>query len=143
MIDSLQRSFLYQLSLTEEQAFLSFNLVPLKLRRNIAALGFLHKIQLGKCHDALKQLFPGDTSNMKYETRTAASRHSMQIYDRCDGTQSDILHRSIFGMVRIYNKLPKQVVEKKTTKAFQRCLTEMARDRWRAHGQYVELFSAR
>ena len=38
------------------------------------------------------------------------------------------MRRSAFGMIRIYNLLPQDVVEKIDVKSFQRALTQMVRD---------------
>ena len=59
-LDSLivQRSFIQDLDLTEEEAFLKFQLVPLKLRRDIAALRFLHKIKFGRSASRFRGFVP-------------------------------------------------------------------------------------
>ena len=50
-LDELQRRFVRKLGLNESEAFLrEGGLAPLELRRDIAVLGFLHKIQLGEVH---------------------------------------------------------------------------------------------
>ena len=54
----MQRSFIQELGLTEEDAFLKLNQAPLELKRDIAALGLLHKIQLGEAHPDFDALFP-------------------------------------------------------------------------------------
>ena len=46
-LDAIQHRFLRALDLSQENAFLRYNLAPLRLRRDIAVLGFLHRIQLG------------------------------------------------------------------------------------------------
>ena len=43
-LDSIQSSFLKRLGYTEEDAFKSFKIAPLCLRRDIAMLGFIQKI---------------------------------------------------------------------------------------------------
>ena len=43
-ISALQSRFLKEIGLTNETVILEFNMVPLKLRRDIGALGLLHKI---------------------------------------------------------------------------------------------------
>ena len=57
-LDRMQRSFLHQLGLTDEEAFVNFNFAPLSLRRSIGIRGFLHKRILGTCHPVLIQAFP-------------------------------------------------------------------------------------
>ena len=56
-LEDIQRSFLQQIGLTENDAFLDFNLAPLRLRRDIAILGFLHKANLGRCHPSIRKFF--------------------------------------------------------------------------------------
>ena len=60
-IDVLQTHFLRDIGLTEETAFLLYNMAPLKLRRDIGALGLLHKIQLGDAHPDFGNLFASGT----------------------------------------------------------------------------------
>ena len=43
-LNRLQRSFIKELGLTDEETFLVYNFAPLGLRRDIAALRLLHKI---------------------------------------------------------------------------------------------------
>ena len=47
--------------------------------------------------------------------------------DFCDGTQTALLARSAFGLVRVYNLLPREVVDTRTTKQFQRELVKLVR----------------
>ena len=56
-LDGLQTRFLRDIGLTEETAFLLYNMAPLKLRRDIGAVGLLHKIQLGDAHPDFGNLF--------------------------------------------------------------------------------------
>ena len=56
-LSALQRSFVRELDLYEAEAFLVHKLAPLALRRNIAALGLLHKIQLGEAHPDFSCVF--------------------------------------------------------------------------------------
>ena len=57
-IDQVQTSFLNKLEVTERQAFLNFNFAPIKLRRNVAILGLLHKRVLGLCHKSFEKFLP-------------------------------------------------------------------------------------
>lgn len=50
VLDSLQRRFLREFNLSDNEAFINHNLAPLRLRRDIAVLGLLHRIQLGETH---------------------------------------------------------------------------------------------
>ena len=57
-LDSMQRGFLQELSLGDEEAFVTYNFAPLSLRRRIGMLGFLHKRVLQQCHPAFLALLP-------------------------------------------------------------------------------------
>jgi len=57
-LDRLQKHYVNALSITEESAFMSYNFAPPSLRRDIGILGFLHKRVLGKCHEAIRHMFP-------------------------------------------------------------------------------------
>ena len=57
-LNLMQRSFIQELGLTEEAPFLKFSLALLELRRDIAALGLLHKVQLGEAYPDFDALFP-------------------------------------------------------------------------------------
>ena len=46
-VDRLQRKFLNELSISDEEALLHFNLAPLETRRDIAMLGLIHRASLG------------------------------------------------------------------------------------------------
>ena len=56
-LDSVQSSFLRHLELDENSAFLTFNLAPLRLRRDIGMLGVLWKICHGRAHVDFDALF--------------------------------------------------------------------------------------
>ena len=101
------------------------NLAPLSLRRDIAALGFLHKINLGECHPAFREIFEANAVLPAYRTKRAVRRHGMQFAERFGST--DYFNRSRFAMTRVYNILPGYVVAAKTVKMFQRLLTKDAR----------------
>ena len=57
-IGQVQEAFLHKLGISETQAFLDFNFAPTAVRRNIAALGILHKRVLGLCHPSFAKLLP-------------------------------------------------------------------------------------
>ena len=46
-IDAVQRRFLHECGLSDEEALLHFNLAPLETRRDIAKLGLIHRSVLG------------------------------------------------------------------------------------------------
>ena len=143
-LNTLQRNFVTNVGLSEEEAFMDYNLAPLKLRRNIAALGFLHRVTLGLAHPDIMELFPPEShSSHRFRTRLAIHRHGKQLKDRCNGSQNDLVHRSFFGMVRVYNLLPDRAIEMQTVHTFQKELTAMARRQCRTSQQWQSVFCAR
>ena len=115
-LDRMQRGFLHQLGLTDEEAFVCYNFAPLSLRRSIGMLGFLHKRTLGICHPALVQAFP----------MTAPLLHNRTI----DGSallpvssNRALYSRSIWPFIHIYNRLSQSMVDHKDVKPFQSHLT--------------------
>lgn len=129
-IDRVQRRFLRAMRISDVEALTRYNLAPLNVRRDIAILGFLHRINLNLVSDQIKELIPQVGSReplgnfVASRVRGATCLHNMQLYDRVSATCSEQFKRSIFGMVRCYNSLPQWVVENTSVKAFQRSLQE-------------------
>ena len=124
-LDALQRRFLKALDLSDQDAFLTYNLAPLRLRRDIAILGLLHRIQLGEVHDDFGRLFPRAVHERIFESRHNQRRHGRQFQEFWGNT--DYFNRSVFSAVRVYNILPEYTVAATTIKAFQSLLTKDAR----------------
>ena len=123
-LDSLYHSFIHAIGIDARTATLDFNFALLNTRRDIALLGLLHKIELGFAHSSLRSLFPrADSVERKNITRLCFNRHSRQLHDECDGTHTEVMSRSIFGLVRIYNLLPESVASSKSVSRFQHLLT--------------------
>ena len=57
-VDRILRRFLREIGLSERDAILEFNLAPLHVRRQIAALGILHRRVLGQAPAAIADLLP-------------------------------------------------------------------------------------
>ena len=57
-VDDVQTRFLVALGVSSATALFSFNLAPLCARRDLAMLGFLQKVKLGRVAPALGQFFP-------------------------------------------------------------------------------------
>ena len=57
-IDAVQRHLLRAVGVDDRAAFLKFNLTPLKLRKDIAILGVLHRCAHGNAHPDMCALFP-------------------------------------------------------------------------------------
>ena len=121
-LDSVQRRLLRELELTEEEALLRFRLAPLHVRREIGMLGFLHRVNLGQTSDQIAELFPrvGERQPSGYQLRVRF--HNKQIFDHIDNYSTNLIRRSILGMVSCYNALPQRIVDSKTISSFQSCL---------------------
>ena len=142
-IDKAQNRFLRELGITPEHAFMEHAFAPPSLRRNIGALGFLHKRVLGKCHPSTASLLPFWT-NQPEEIR--ARGHSKKLYGHFVEIryQRAIYDRSIFSMIDIYNNLPQHVVDLTSVSAFQQYLTHTAKTRCQAGDpRWVNSFCAR
>ena len=123
-IDRVQVRFLKEIDLSEFDALRDFRLAPLKCRRDIAMLGVLHKVNLGTAPPQLAALFPRiglvDELPEKCRLRLWRQLHNMQLATPVDLAASDFLRRSVFGLMRFYNKLPQIMVNAKTVKLLQR-----------------------
>ena len=110
------------------EAMLWFGMHPLELRRDIAMLGVLYKCAHGIAHPDLQILFPRDVSCRAMPgTRLLEHRHAKQLLYRHHGEQRAEFHRSIFGLVKIWNILSSEIVERKCVSRFQNALTDLAR----------------
>jgi hypothetical protein len=143
-LDVLQAYFVRELGISPEVAFLEHNLAPLNLRRDIGLLGLLFKIRFGCAHPAFSICFPpGEV----HRTRTRAGQvlHNFQIQDFCDGTHNDWMSRSLFGFVRVFNRLPLHFFEGTiSVSTFQHRLTEAARVACRAQSSaWSEIWTGR
>ena len=129
-LDGVQSGYIHDLGLSEQEAFLDYNLVPLRLRRCIGVLGLLHKCPLGLEHDSLAQFFPHahDVRLLSVTTRSVFRRHSRQLRDFCGADAPDYLCRSILGMSYVYNHLPQVVVDLPSVSSFQAALSQMGRN---------------
>ena len=110
-LDRIQSRFLRFLGISDEIGFLEYNLAPLSVRRQISALGFIHRCALNKAPGAFLEFFSReDTRIGTHRTRLEASKHNMQISDLAAGGKSQVFKRSLFGFTLVYNRLPQHVV---------------------------------
>ena len=126
-IDEVQDRFVRQIGLTEEDAFMSFNLLPLCVRRDISILGVIHRAALGLGPPQLWQFFRRDLTTPTRESRRA--RHGLQLVEWPRSRDLDVMRRSALGSIRVYNLLPPVVVAERDVKGFQSSLTNLIRDR--------------
>jgi len=119
-IDKVQTQFIRFVGLSEVEALIHFKVAPLMLRRKIAILGLLHRCALKEAPKQLCKLFPRiEVKTMTHNTRHSAKAGDIRLLDRTDGTTSNLLKRSILGMVPFYNRLPNTVKHSKLVSTFQ------------------------
>ena len=137
-IDRVQRRFLRKVGIYEVEAFQRFKLAPLSIRRDISMFGLMYRIAHGLAPKCLCDLLP-----KKLEARLPSlrgERHDLQFQDfMMLGGHTNILRRSCFGLVTVWNMLPMKVVRAKSVKICQRdiqsavlsfCLENNARCEW-------------
>ena len=127
-VDRVQRRLLRELGMSEVEALLNFRLAPLPSRRDMAMLGALHKVTLGLAPPQLAAFFPraaGRTTSFdRQRLRHWRPLHDKQLHSECAIDSTDIMRRSLFGLVHLYNRLPQRTVGQLSIKSFQRSLQE-------------------
>ena len=144
-LDRVQDHFVKEINLTAEMAFIEYNLAPLSTRRDIAMLGLIFKCVHGQAHQDLQHLFPlSEMPAHGYPTRLKEHRHEFQLKEDRVGTKHALLRRSVFGLTRVWNRLPREAVAAKTVTDMQKCLTSIVRAACR-HGasDWAHLLSPR
>ena len=127
-IDDVQVRFVREIGLSEEFAFMSFNLAPLQVRRDIAMLGVIHRAASRSGPPQLWRFFQRTVSD-RGGRPSRNVRHSLQVSEWAPGRNLEIMRRSALGMIRVYNLLAQETVEQQTMKDFQKSLTNLVRDR--------------
>ena len=122
-VDRLQRRFLRALGVSDEYALSEYALAPLASRRDMAMLGVIHRCNLGFGPAHFKKFFRRrEHTERRFVTRSESRRHRWQLEDPRDGSHSELLARSIFGLIGVYNLLPSRIVEEQSVQSFQRAL---------------------
>ena len=143
-IDAIQRRFLREVGLTEAAALTEYHLAPLPARRDMAMLGLLHRAVLGRGPPQLSAFFQLDRKEGREYTRADHRRHDRQICEYRTGHFSELMRRSAFGLVAVYNSLPKKIVSCNSVGDFQRQLQSlMAKQAGSAADGWELLFSPR
>ena len=125
-VDQVQRSFLKHIGVYELFAFMSFNLAPLNLRRDIAMLGLIRRTVLGLGLQHFQRLFFAETCSDRRTKR--CKRHHRQLHEYRQGQYLDMVGRSALGLTSVYTLLPREIVEANDVKICQRLLQDLARD---------------
>ena len=129
-VDGVQRRFLRETCVSDEQALFEFHLIPLSIRRDIAMLGLIHRTVLGRGPAQFRELFKlAPLDGQTARTRSQCSRHRFQLEDPRDKQHSHMLARSALGLVWVYNHLPPRVVEQASVSQFQAELQRVVKDR--------------
>ena len=136
-IDAVQRRFLRECGLSDEETLLHFNLVPVETRRDIAMLGLIHRSVL--------EGGPRHLANMFLPSPPSASqKHDKQLLTQRSPRNLQILSRSALGLVDVYNLLPAQVVCQKSVASMQHELQALLKFRVRNGDSYwLHTFSPR
>ena len=96
-LEKMQRSFLHQVHVSEEDAFVHYAFAPLCLRRAIGTLGFLHKRVLGHCHPELKKTLPmASPDYFQWHEKTIDASSIQKVTEHLP-----LYHRSIWRYVHI------------------------------------------
>ena len=88
-------------------------LAPLKSRRDIAMLGFLHRVARKWAPSIFNKLVQSNNTTISFPRglRAPERRHNHQLKDPCEGNASRILNKSNFGLTYTYNLLPQIVID--------------------------------
>ena len=122
-VDQVHARFLEEIDLEPVEVLSKYNLPPTCTRRDIFMMGLLHRVVLGKAPPQYQKFIHFATSghfNRGWAFR--APRHSRQLYDPVDGSQPNIVERSILGLTHTYNVLPQRTVDCKNVPVFKRAL---------------------
>ena len=96
-------------------------------------LGLIFRSVSGQAHTDLAALFgPAPPTEHYHRTRRAANQHDRQLQEERPGSHPALMQRSVFGLIRVWNRLPHHVVHSTCVSAFQASLTELVRERCRA-----------
>ena len=119
LLDDIQLQFLESISVSKEDALLTHNLAPLRVRRDIMMLGILHRIVLGigprPFHDLIKM---SNSTLLHHGFRLDRPLHNKQLQDCVTCNSLVILKRSLFGLVTVYNRLDQNVVDSRSVEIF-------------------------
>ena len=117
--------FLNVVGVSLKNALLRFNLAPLSSRRHISLLGLIHKCQLGIAPTCLSRFPQKARSTLHNFNSNFCPVHDHQVACYVTPACPVIFRRSVFVLVRVYNKLPPDVVATLSVSTFQRRLQVM------------------
>ena len=136
-IDKLQRWYLKELAISDQDAFVQHNFAPPTLRRNIGLLGLFQKRILFECHPALCHALP-------FGPPVIVARYHTKHLDTFSGLvvrHARIYERSLYACTRVYNRLPQALADSPSLKNFPSRLTHLAKERASGvHGDWRRCF---
>ena len=120
-LDNLQRRFLREVGgVTPDATLCNLNLAPLNSRRDIAMLGLIHRAALRQGPQHFREWFvPAPPAPTTLVTRRSTRAHRWQLHDLVDSDHTELLKRSVFGLIRVYNELEQNIVDTRSVKEFQ------------------------
>jgi len=122
ILDQVQDNYLEAVGVTTTSAILDFNLAPLAARRDMAMLGLLHRVQLGTAPKPITDLFTPASQTMYNFMPNHCAPHDRQSGSAIEPGSSAMMRRSLFGLVRVYNGLPTEVVSSPSVGQCQKAL---------------------
>ena len=141
-VDSIQTRFVDKLGINELEALFVFGLAPLRVRRDIAMLGLIHRTVVGGGTPHFEEFFylsgavppTGNWDRHRYQLREYEEDESCNLlsyaFGHGRGEAQNFIARSVFGLVRIYNLLPSSIVEGAgTVSEFQSMLQGLVKQR--------------
>ena len=104
-------------------------------------LGLIFRSVSGQTHADLAALFdPAPPTEHHHRTRRAANQHDRQLQEDRPGSHPALLQRFVFGLFRVWNRLPRHVVHCACVSAFHGSLPELVRERFRAQDENWHLW---
>ena len=142
-LDAVQRRFLRDINISEENAIMDYNLAPLNVRRNIAMLGVIHRAALGIGPTQLHAFFKKGCCAPR-ATRMRSRQHSQNLEDMRGSHFLEIARRSALGLVAVYNLLSEELIVSSHVQLFQAKLQNLTKRQLHIdNSEWRQLFSPR
>ena len=100
-----------QIGISKDTAFMNFNLAPLSARRDFAMFGCIRRAAKLQGPPSLWKFFCRNAVRIASATRRG-QRYSLQLIEWPAGRNLELMRRSALGMIKVYNLLPLEVLEK-------------------------------
>jgi hypothetical protein len=123
-----------------QAALVDYNLAPLCTRRDMAMLAHLHKVSLGLAPKPIRNMFKLRAGTLDcHGFSLGLTTHCRQLHDPIAFNHPPIIGRSVYGLIRIYNRLPASVLDAKTTQSFQLRVQNLVKDAAKAEAANRQL----